>query len=217
MDQQSTIAQLLAAPAVESWLFYILSTMAICLAVGVIADRKIIRCGFLLIGVFGTISGIFLLLHAQFLALAQVMIYAVGITLVVVIALMLTNPRLEAERAVVIVDDKSAPLVKLFNSIKRNLVLWVSVFSFITIYAALTGETHWPISSDPMPTDVVRTLGAGLTTTYAIPFEFASVLLLAALMGAIMLAKNEGKDEDESNLTIAEEAKKAENNLALQR
>jgi len=217
MDQQSTIAQLLAAPAVESWLFYILSTLAICLAVGVIADRKIIRCGFLLIGVFGTISGIFLLLHAQFLALAQVMIYAVGITLVVVIALMLTNPRLEAERAEVIVDDKSAPLVKLFNSIKRNLVLWVSVFSFITIYAALTGETHWPISTDPMPTDVVRTLGAGLTTTYAIPFEFASVLLLAALMGAIMLAKNEGKDEEESNLTIAEEAKKAENNLALQR
>jgi len=217
MDQQTTISQLLAAPAVESWLFYILSTLAICLAVGVIADRKIIRSGFLLIGVFGTISGIFLLLHAQFLALAQVMIYAVGITLVVVIALMLTNPRLESEAPVVIVDDKSGPLVKLFNSIKRNLVLWVSVFSFITIYAALTGETHWPLSTDPMPSDVVRTLGAELTTTYAIPFEFASVLLLAALMGAIMLAKNEGKGDDESNLTIAEEAKKAENNLALQR
>jgi NADH:ubiquinone oxidoreductase subunit 6 (subunit J) len=218
MEQQDTLAALLAMPSVESWLFYILGTLSICLAIGVIADRVIIRCGFLLIGVFGTISGIFLLLQAQFLALAQVMIYAVGITLVVVIALMLTNPRLEAEAPAPPVDDRAAPLVKLFNSIKRNIVLWVSVFSFVTIYAALTGETHWPLSNEMMPADCVKTLGEALTTTYAIPFEFASVLLLAALMGAIMLAKNDSKDDDDSsNLTIAEEAKKAETNLALQR
>src|ERR1700679_813426 len=109
MEQQDTLAALLAAPSVESWLFYVLSTLAICLAIGVIADRVIIRSGFLLIGVFGTISGIFLLLQAQFLALAQVMIYAVGITLVVVIALMLTNPRLAAEAPSLLVDDKAPP------------------------------------------------------------------------------------------------------------
>jgi NADH:ubiquinone oxidoreductase subunit 6 (subunit J) len=217
MEQQDSLAALLAAPSVESWLFYILGTLAICLAIGVIADRVIIRSGFLLIGVFGTISGIFLLLQAQFLALAQVMIYAVGITLVVVIALMLTNPRLESEPPASAIDDKSPPLVKLVNSIKRNIVLWVSVLSFVTIYAALTGETHWPISSEAMTPDCVKTLGELLTTTYAIPFEFASVLLLAALMGAIMLAKNDAKDEESNNLTIAEEAKKAETNLALQR
>ena len=218
MEQQGTLAAILAAPSVESWLFYILGTLSICLAIGVIADRVIIRCGFLLIGVFGAISGIFLLLQAQFLALAQVMIYAVGITLVVVIALMLTNPRLEAEAPAAAIDDKVSPLVNIFNSIKRNIVLWVSVFSFVTIYAALTGETHWPLSTEMMPADCVKTLGEALTTTYAIPFEFASVLLLAALMGAIMLAKNDAKDENESSLmTIAEEAKTAETNLALQR
>src|ERR1700679_4312799 len=191
MEQQDTLAALLAAPSVESWLFYILGRMAICLAIGVIADWVIIRSGFLLIGVFGTISGIFLLLQAQFLALAQIMIYAVGITLVVVIALMLTNPRLESEAPAPVVDEKAPPLLKLFNSVKRNVVLWVSVLSFITIYAALTGETHWAISTETAPVDCVRTLGALLTTTYSIPFEFASVLLLAALMGAIMLAKND--------------------------
>jgi NADH:ubiquinone oxidoreductase subunit 6 (subunit J) len=217
MDQQGTLAALLGAPSVESWLFYILGTLSICLAIGVIADRVIIRSGFLLIGVFGTISAIFLLLQAQFLALAQVMIYAVGITLVVVIALMLTNPRLAAEAPAAAIDDKASPMVRLFNSIKRNVVLWVSVFSFVTIYAALTGETHWPLSNEAMPVDCVKTLGEALTTTYAIPFEFASVLLLAALMGAIMLAKNDAKDDDNNNLTIAEEAKKAETNLALQR
>src|SRR5262250_8779 len=81
---------------VETWVFYMLGILAIPLAYGVVFDRVIIRSGFLLIGVFGIISGLFLLLQAQFLALAQLMIYAVGITLVVVIALMLTNPRLEA-------------------------------------------------------------------------------------------------------------------------
>ena len=214
MEQQDTIAALLAAPSVESWLFYILATLSICLAIGVIADRVIIRAGFLLIGVFGTISGIFLLLQAQFLVLAQVMIYAVGITLVVVIALMLTNPRLEAEAPASAADDNAAPLVKFFNSIKRNIVLWVSVFSFVTIYAALTGETHWPLSNQPMPVDCVKTLGEALTTTYSIPFEFASVLLLAALMGAIMLAKN---DSSNGNFSIVDEAREADINLALQR
>jgi NAD(P)H-quinone oxidoreductase subunit 6 len=217
MEQQDTLAGLLSLPCVESWTFYILGTMAICLAIGVIADRAIIRSGFLLIGVFGTISGIFLLLNAQFLALAQIMIYAVGITLVVVIALMLTNPRLESEPAIAAVDEKAPPLVKLFNSVRRNVVLWVSVFSFVTIYAALTGENHWPLSNEVMTGDTVKTLGEALTTTYSIPFEFASVLLLAALMGAIMLAKNDRKGETPDNLTIAEEAKSADNNLALQR
>ena len=217
MEQQDALGALLALPSVESWLFYVFAAMAICLAVGCIADRVIIRAGFLLIGVFGTISGIFLLLQAQFLALAQIMIYAVGITLVVVIALMLTNPRLEAEAPIVLVEDKS-PLIRFFNSIKRNVVLWVAVFSFVTIYAALTGESRWPISTEPMPVDCVKVLGEALTTTYAIPFEFASVLLLAALMGAIMLAKNDTKEADENgSLTVVEEAKKAETNLALQR
>ncbi len=56
---------------VETTMFYILATLAIPLAYGVILDKTIIRSGFILIGVFGSICGLFLLLQAQFLALAQ--------------------------------------------------------------------------------------------------------------------------------------------------
>jgi hypothetical protein len=56
-----------------------------------------------------------------------------------------------------------------------------------------------------------------LTTTYAIPFEFASVLLLAALMGAIMLAKNDKSEVSAQTEASLLEAKKAEENLALSR
>jgi NADH:ubiquinone oxidoreductase subunit 6 (subunit J) len=177
----------------------------------------VIRSGFILIGVFGTISGIFLLLSAQFLALAQIMIYAVGITLMVVIALMLTNPRLEREQAVVYYDESLPPLAKIFASCKRNLSLWVSVLSFVTLYSALIGENHWPLSDQAVSPDAVKVLGEALVTNYSIPFEFSSVLLLAALMGAIMLAKGESKNRDDDNVAIVDEAKKQENNLALQR
>ncbi len=214
---QDLLPPLLSAPGVETWAFYILTTLSICLAIAVLTDKVVIRSGFILIGVFGTISGIFLLLSAQFLALAQIMIYAVGITLMVVIALMLTNPRLEREQAVVYYDESLPPLAKIFASCKRNLSLWVSVLSFVTLYSALIGENHWPLSDQPVSPDAVKVLGEALVTNYSIPFEFSSVLLLAALMGAVMLAKGESKYRDDDNVAIVDEAKKQENNLALQR
>jgi NAD(P)H-quinone oxidoreductase subunit 6 len=160
---------------VEAGLFYLLAIMSIPLAFGVIFDRVIIRSGFMLIGVFGAISGMFLILQAQFLALAQVMIYAVGITLVVVIALMLTNPRLEADSSPAVPNQKLGGFL-------------VAAFLFFTIYLALRSES-WPLSNGVVSTDNVQTIGLALVTSYSLPFEFASVLLLAALMGAILLAK----------------------------
>jgi NAD(P)H-quinone oxidoreductase subunit 6 len=160
---------------VETSLFYLLAILSIPLAFGVIFDRVIIRGGFMLIGVFGTISGMFLILQAQFLALAQIMIYAVGITLVVVIALMLTNPRLEADSSPAVPNQKLGGFL-------------VAAFLFFTIYLALRSES-WPLSNGMVSTDNVQTIGLALVTSYSLPFEFASVLLLAALMGAILLAK----------------------------
>ncbi len=171
------VAELLKAPQTELWVFYTLAAIAFPLAIGVIFDKMIIRSGFLLIGVFGTISGFFLLLQAQFLALAQIMIYAVGITLVVVIALMLTNPRLESDTTITKKGGGWGAAV-------------IAAIAFVTVYAAVRSE-HWPVSDEVMGANNVQQLGEALTTVYSIPFEFASILLLAALMGAIMLAKAE--------------------------
>ena len=206
------LGSLLAAPIVETWLFYLFATMAVVLAVGVLVDRVVIRSGFILIGVFGSIAALFLLLSAQFLALAQLMIYAVAITLVIVIALMLTNPRMEDDTIVEKAERMAGP-AQFFLSVKQGFPLWVSVIIFSTIYVALTGEKRWPVSTELVAQDVVKVLGEQLTTTYAIPFEFASVLLLAALMGAIMLAKNEKKEVEPTS----SEDQKAEENLALSR
>ena len=158
------------------FLFYGAAFIMLPLAYGVLIDRNIIRAGFLLIGVFGGISLLFLLLQAQFLAMAQMMIYAVGITLVVVIALMLTNPRLEYERTI----DLQTQRIPAF--LTCGLV-------FMVLYMAILSEA-WPrVNETPNTVDNLKILGNSLLTQYALPFEFASILLLVALIGSVMLAK----------------------------
>jgi NAD(P)H-quinone oxidoreductase subunit 6 len=161
----------------EVFMFYLLAVVAIAFSFGVLFDHEVIRSGFILIGVFGAISGLFLLLQAPFLALAQVMIYAVAITLVVVIALMLTNPKLEADRSVGLPSQKLPALIS-------------STLLFLVIYAGIRLQP-WAISMSPPLEKNVEQLGIMLLTIYALPFEFASILLLAALVGAVMLAKTD--------------------------
>jgi NAD(P)H-quinone oxidoreductase subunit 6 len=159
----------------EVFMFYVLAVIAIAFSFGVLFDHVIIRSGFILIGVFGAISGLFLLLQAPFLALAQVMIYAVAITLVVVIALMLTNAKLEEQKSTGLPIQKLPALIS-------------SVLLFLVIYAAIRLQP-WSISGALPLENNVQQLGMMLLTVYALPFEFASILLLAALVGAVMLAK----------------------------
>lgn len=185
-----------AANHLETALFYLITFLAIPMAYGVLFDARIIRCGFLLIGVFGMISGVFLLLQAQFLAMAQLMIYAVGITLVVVIALMLTNPRLEFDTSPSVTEHKLP-------------AAFVALAAFLTIYLSLRSEP-WgalrPATDANLANANVGQIGLKLLTEYALPFEFASVLLLVALIGAIMLAKADTPTRPEDWIDAADEA-----------
>lgn len=174
----------LASAHTEQFLFYVAAFITLPLAYGVLFDRNIIRAGFLLIGVFGGISGLFLLLQAQFIAMAQLMIYAVGITLVVVIALMLTNPNLEYERSTELPQQKIP-------------AFFTCVIVFMVLYMCILSEA-WPLNNNkPSIADNVTILGTGLLKDYALPFEFASILLLVALIGAVMLAKADRPQPDE--------------------
>jgi len=187
MDQLGTLQAWMSgnADSFEAACAYILAAIALPFAYGVIFDPKIIRSGFLLIGVFACMGGLFLLLQAQFLAMAQIMIYAVGITLVVVIALMLTNQKQEVEENTAIVANQYLGFV-------------VALFLFMTIYMSLFGE-QFPITVEKAVTPNLVLIGTALCTTYALPFEFSSILLLAAFWSDYV-AKNESKmapDEDD--------------------
>lgn len=184
----------LASTHLEPWIFYGASFVTIPLAFGVLLDKNIIRAGFLLIGVFGGMAALFLALQAQFLAMAQLMIYAVGITLVVVIALMLTNPRLEYETTTDLPPQ-------------RLPAITTCCFVFLVLYLSIMSES-WSATSQATGEDPLTILGKNLLTWYALPFEFASILLLVALIGAVMLAKSDkqsvAEDPTSQELLISE-------------
>ncbi len=108
---------------------------------------------------------------------------------------MLTNPRMEKSQ--------------LSNATPANQLgaFMVAVGLFMTIYLSVRPE-NWTLSSEPLDVNNVEVLGRALTTDYSLPFEFASVLLLAALIGSIMLAKAEKPPkpgEDDYEYSVVED------------
>lgn len=194
MDQISNLQGWMTgnSDSLEKMVLYIIAALLFPFAYGVIFDKTVIRSGFLLIAVFGGISALFMLLQAQFLAMAQIMIYAVGITLVVVIALMLTNPKMEKEETTGIPANQYLGFI-------------TALFVFMTIYMSLFGES-FPITTEVPSKSNLQLIGNALTTTYALPFEFASILLLAAVVGAVMLAKSDSSLPDDDDFAIEEES-----------
>ncbi len=195
MDQTTSNMANQIMPHIELWLFYITAMLTIPFAYMVLFDRNVIRAGFLLIGVFGGVCSIFLLLQAQFLAMAQMMIYAVGITLVVVIALMLTNPTAEDEETVGIPAQQSPAAL-------------TAIILFVTMYMAIRSEGWGVANVGAMQRTDILIIGEKLLKDYALPFEFASILLLVAMVGAVMLAKADKKpriiDSEETTMNMYE-------------
>lgn len=160
----------------------IISLLAIAGALGVVLEQNIIRAGFSLVICFCAISGIYFTLSAPFVAASQILIYAVGITLIIVFALMLTSQKHQ--------------MPKISGEAGKNLLsALISGGIFVVLTYALTGN-KW-ISTEPITcprnTEVI---GLKLLSTYALPFELISVLLLVALIGALVIAKKDKLEKE---------------------
>ena len=169
-------------PLLNDPAFFGLALLAIMGALGVIMEKNIVRAGFSLVICFGAVAGTYFALRAPFVGASQILIYAVGIMLVIVFALMLTSQKQD--------------LPKIKNESTRNLInAVISVGIFATFSYALTGNKWFPseVISCPRNTEVI---GLKLLGYYALPFELISVLLLAALIGAIVIAKRDKKEEN---------------------
>ena len=160
--------------------FFGLSILAVIGGLGVILEKNIIRAGFSLVICFSAIAGTYFALQAPFVGASQILIYAVGITLIIVFALMLTSLKHD--------------LPKLEGEVGKNIISAViSIGIFVTFSYALTGNkwTETEIMTCPKNTEVI---GLKLLSTYALPFELISILLLVALIGAIVIAKKDKKN-----------------------
>ena len=183
--------------------FWILSVMAIGGALGVVMVPDLFRAALLLIVVFIAVAGFFILLSAEFLAVVQVLIYVGAIAILIIFAVMLTRDvqrgnlpnRLQLPAAVfaalllaalVTVEvDTKWEFLPADQQARVELVQTNSV-------TILTGEvlTEQGVTSDEDQAEVQEAgLADLLISDYVLPFEAVSVLLLAALIGALVLVR----------------------------
>ena len=157
-------------------IFYILAAFTVWAAAVVVLGRNIVRAAVALIFAFCGMAALYVLLDAEFLAAVQVLIYVGGITILLLFAIMLTS-RISSATARVINDQV------VLSALTAVGILVGLIYASTRGIAALAGPPQLPETS-PF-------LGWALLTTYALPFEVVSVLLLAGMVGAIVLARKE--------------------------
>jgi NADH-quinone oxidoreductase subunit J len=160
----------------EEVIFYFVAAVTVLGALGVVLARNVVHSALFLILALLAVAGVFILLSAEFLAIVQVLIYGGAVTILILFAMMLTRVR-DMPQAV---DGPQRPFAALAAGALMGL----------TILAAVSSE--WPGETEKI-TEVVslEELGDMLFRNWAVPFEMASLVLLVALIGAIILARGE--------------------------
>jgi len=158
-------------------LFWFLTIMAIGCALGVILSRNPINSVLFLIATFFAISGHYLLLNAQFLAIVNIIVYAGAIMVLFLFVIMLMN--LNAD-----VEPQKSRLLQFAGMIAGGIL-------FLVILAALRTASMSTIDKEATDIGLIANLGKVLFTQYVLPFEISSVLFLSAMIGAVVIGKKE--------------------------
>jgi len=164
---------------VEAAAFYILATLILGFGVLVITAKSTVHSVLFLVADFLCVAALYVTLHAPFLAVIQVMVYAGGIVVLYLFVVMLVNLKRppEAHR-----DPRRLT--------RLGVVMAVAVLAELTAIFLLGWAKPSGVEGTLSPQNVEQ-IGRALYTDYLIPFELASFLLLVAMIGAIVLAKRE--------------------------
>ncbi|MBD2260844.1 NADH-quinone oxidoreductase subunit J [Pseudanabaena sp. FACHB-2040] len=166
------------AEGVQIVSFGILAVMMLGAALGVVLLENIVYSAFLLGGVFISIAGMYILLNASFVAAAQVLVYVGAVNVLILFGIMLVNKQQEFR-----------PIARAW--VGRAVTALVCSGLFALLATTVVG-TPWKLSSAPAAGDnAIVLIGIHFFTDFLLPFELASVLLLIALVGAIILARRE--------------------------
>ncbi len=180
------------AEGVQIVSFGILSVMMIAGALGVVLFSNIVYSAFLLCGVFTSIAGLYLLLNADFVAAAQVLIYVGAVNVLILFAIMLVNKR---------EDFRTIP-----NAWVRQVATALVCAGLFALLGTMVVSTPWAIvatTGAPAESSIV-TIAKHFFTDFLLPFELASVFLLMAMVGAIVLARRDFLPEQLSSNKLSE-------------
>lgn len=160
--------------------FWVLSVFAVLAALMVMAARTLVHAVLFLVLFFVALAALFILLSADFVAVAQLLVYAGAIAVLVVFAILLTPARERTRMETTFVGPG---------------LLAGAVIAGTVIFVAF--QTDWATVSNNGFPSTAGAIGQALVNRWALPFEIASVLLLAAMVGAIVLVRGRGIDQPE--------------------
>ncbi|MFC1995255.1 NADH-quinone oxidoreductase subunit J [Chloroflexota bacterium] len=154
--------------------FWILAIVSILAALGVVLLRNVFRAALLLVLCFLTVAGIYITLSADFLAAVQVLIYVGAISVLIILAIMLTR---EVQRG------------SLSN--KLSIPAFVVAILFFVVMSFAVLNTRWQIAGVPPQEPTTAALSVSLFGAggFILPVVIAAILLLAAVLGAIVLVR----------------------------
>ena len=155
-------------------IFGLSSLVTLGAALAVVTNKNILHSAFYRVLSFVGVASIYVLLEAPFIAVVQVLVYIGAIAILIVFAIMLTR-RLYSE------------------DLNQRNTQWIwsalGAVGFFLVLGWVVYSVNWPVAQQAVPEDAITILGQDLLSTYVIPFEIASVLLLAALVGAILIGR----------------------------
>ena len=185
------------AEGVQLVTFAILSALMLGAALGVVLFANIVYSAFLLGGVFISMSGIYILLNADFVSAAQILVYVGAVNVLILFAIMLVNKR-----------EDFKPLKNGWIRQGSTAVVCAGLFALLS---AVSVVTPWNISTISPLTSSIVPLAKHFFTDFLLPFELASVLLLMSMVGAIILARRDfipdevaGQTSTQDSLTLPE-------------
>ena len=158
--------------------FYLIALLVVASAAMVAFSRNIIYSAFSLLGTFAGVAGIYVFLGADFVAAVQLLIYVGGILVLILFAVMLTHR----------ITD-----VQITNRAAGRLPGLIIVGIFLTLLIETIYKTPWVKAKEIAYAPTSAKIGDLFLQDYLLPFELASVVLLAALIGAVVLARKEIK------------------------
>jgi NADH-quinone oxidoreductase subunit J len=156
-------------------LFWLFAAVMIGSAFLVVTMRDIIRCGLAMIVCFGSLAGIYAIIGAPLLAAAQVIVYIGAISVLILFAIMLTQ-------------TKDAPSRLVFQT--QAVPAAIASIVIAVVLALAIGATDWGEAAKRVRL-TAEAMSSVLFNSFVLPFEIVSVLLLAAVIGGVYLAKRE--------------------------
>ena len=168
----------------DAILFFLFATIAVVCGVIMITQRHPVSSALSLIGVMGSLAILYLLLGAEFIAAAQMIVYAGAIMVLFLFTIMILNAGKESKpvRESLLARVLGIPLLICLLGVLTYLI-------FRTVSPSLSSETL--VTFGKFTGGGPREIGMALFTQYLLPFEIVSVLVLIAIIGAVVLARKE--------------------------